>query len=291
MRFELRRERRGDLYARVGERMRERQLRRVQELPVELRFRDPVDGVTHDGKVDRGEVDANLVRPAGLEANLEQRVPADQLVHLEVGRRLSRMVGVERPARGIGAIAADRGLDPAPPRAWAPAHERDIGSLQLAPADEVPEAPVRLTRAGDDEQARRVPIKPVHDPRPLGILSPGGSPLQQSVHERAVSVSGRGMDDDTGGLVHDEEVLVLEGHAQVDLFRLERAGLGLRQVDLERLAACEPSALRCGRPFDAHHACGDQPLGRRARANLGALRQEAIEPRTGRVVRNAQPQR
>jgi hypothetical protein len=271
--------------------MRERQLRRVQELPLELRFRDPVSCVTDDGKVDRGEVDANLVRPAGLEANPQQRVPPDQLFHLEVRRRLSGLIRVERPARRIGSVAADGGLDPAPPRTWAPAHERDVGSLQLAPADEVLEAPVRLARAGDDEEARRVPIEPVHDPRPLGVLSPGGSTLQQSVDERAVSVTGRGMDDDTGGLVHDEEVLVLEDHAQVDLLRLERVGLGLRQVDLEGLAAREPPALRRGRPLDAHRACGDQPLGRRARADLGALGQEAIEPRTGRVVRNAQQER
>ena len=55
--------------------MLEREPRRVEELPLEPEVScDPVGPVAGDGQLDRGEVDADLVGPAGLEPHAQERV-------------------------------------------------------------------------------------------------------------------------------------------------------------------------------------------------------------------------
>ena len=73
-----------------------------------------------DRKVDRREVDADLVRPAGLEPHVEQRVLGQHLDELEQRDRVARLVRVERPPRRVAAVAADRGVDPPRARARRP---------------------------------------------------------------------------------------------------------------------------------------------------------------------------
>ena len=61
--------------------MREAQPVRVQKLAPELGVGHAVDRVTDHRKVDRRQVNADLVRPAGLQPDREQRV-------LDPGQRL-----------------------------------------------------------------------------------------------------------------------------------------------------------------------------------------------------------
>src|SRR5579885_2271390 len=74
VRRELGRERRDGLDPPPGDRVREGELGGVQELPAKRRFRHPVHRIAHDGQVDRGQVDANLVHPPGLEPHPEERL-------------------------------------------------------------------------------------------------------------------------------------------------------------------------------------------------------------------------
>jgi len=284
--LQLGRERRGDVDPRLRERMSERKVRRVQELASKGRLGDAVDGVTDHGQVDGGKVDTDLVSAAGLEPNPQERVPADQLLDLEVRRRVAGAIAVERLTRGIGSVTADRGLDPALPRTRPPADEREVRPFEVPPADEVPQALVRLARPGDDEEARRVAVEPVDDSGPLEFVPTRGAPREQAVDERSVGVAGRGMNDDAGGLVDDEEVLVLEGDAEVDVLGHEHVRLRRRQVDVEELAALEPAALRGRSTVDPHRAGGDQPLGGRARADLFPLAEEPVEPGAGGCAGN-----
>jgi hypothetical protein len=86
------------------------------------------------------------------------------------------------------------------------------------------------------------------------------------------------MDDDSGRLVHDEEVLVLPGDLERNLLALEhgRRVLGNRQLQL--LAALEPVRLRP--PLSVHDrgALLQQPFRRGAGADLGQRGKETIEP-------------
>ena len=67
----------------------------VQELPFEAEVAGhPVHRVAADGQADRLEVNADLVRAAGLEPDLEQRALVEHLLDLEPRHRLARAVGV-----------------------------------------------------------------------------------------------------------------------------------------------------------------------------------------------------
>ena len=143
---------------------------RVQELPLEAEVAPhAVLRVSGDGQVDRGEVHADLVRAARLQANVEERVLAHELDDLEVRDRLSRLLRVERPLGRIATIAAQRRVDATRSRARRAADEREVAALELAPPDRLLQRRVRLLRAGDDQEARRVAVEPVHDARPLRI--------------------------------------------------------------------------------------------------------------------------
>ena len=136
---------------------------------------------------------------------------------------------------------------------------------------------MRLVRAGDDEQPGRVAIEPVHDPGPVLVVTAGRVEREQPVHERAaLAMSGAWMHDDAGRLVDHEQVLVLEGDAQIHLLRHERAGVR-RQLRDDLLAAVEPVALRARFTVDEHVAGCDQPFCESARADLWPRRERAVE--------------
>ena len=176
----------------------------MEELALEAEVvGDAVDGVAADGKPDRLEMHADLVRPAGLEPDVEERVVAHRLLHVEPRHRLARRRRVERVARAIAAVAADRRLDPPRRRLRLAPHERRVGALELARANQLLEQLVRLLRAGDDEQAGRVAIEPVDDPGPVVVVPALGSVGEQPLDERARPRRSGRMDDEAGGLVDD----------------------------------------------------------------------------------------
>src|SRR2546423_445135 len=82
---EVGRERRAyvDRLARDG--MVEGESRCVEELPLEPQIaRDAIERITGDGEVDRGEMHADLVRTAGLQADAQECALRQELVELEV---------------------------------------------------------------------------------------------------------------------------------------------------------------------------------------------------------------
>src|SRR5207244_13048161 len=98
-RVELGRQRRGhvDRLARHG--MGEREPRRVQELPLKPELAGTaVEGVARHRKVDRRQVDPDLVRAPGLEPDSQQGVARKQLHDLEMRHRVAWRIRVERLA-------------------------------------------------------------------------------------------------------------------------------------------------------------------------------------------------
>src|SRR2546423_1032738 len=101
-------------------------------------------------------MDSDLVGPPRLEAHVQEGMPRQELPDLEVRDRLTGSVAVERPARRLLAVAADRRVDLPAPRTRATPDERDVPPFELTAPDEVLQPPVSLLRAGDHEEARRV---------------------------------------------------------------------------------------------------------------------------------------
>src|SRR5262249_4969791 len=158
------------------------------------------------------------------------------------------------------------------------ADEGDVAAVDPSLADELLKGPVRLLRAGDDEQPRRAAIETVDDPGTLRHVSTCDAALEQGVHEGPSPVPGRRVDDDSGRLVDHEQVLVLIGDPQVPRLRLEVGLALLRNLDLEHLPALEPVALRPHRTVQADGSRRKQPLRLGARADLGKRGDETIEP-------------
>src|SRR6059058_1278875 len=99
----------------------------MEELALQIELaRLPIDGVACHRQVDRREMHADLMRPAGLEPHVEERVAGKELSHLEMRNGLAGLVGVERMPQGITAVAPDRRLDPAGARAWSSNHEGGV---------------------------------------------------------------------------------------------------------------------------------------------------------------------
>ena len=255
----------------------------MQELPTELPIRNAVDRIADDGKIDRLQVHSDLVRPPGFEPYCKQRVTREEPLDFEVGDRILRSIGFQRPPRGFVAVPADRRLDPAGARTWAPADECEVTALEEAFADKVLESFVGLLRTREDQQSGGVAVESMDDSRPFGQLSSGDAPREQGVHERAARMARRGMHDEPGRLVHDQQMLVFVGDPQVALLGLERDGLRLRRVDLERLAAGQPVALGSRLAVDPNAAGREQALGLGTRRNFGQRGDESVEPLAGSV--------
>ena len=230
------------------------------------------------------------MRAAGLEPDVEQRVPVEQALDLEVRDRLAWRVGVERVARRLAAVAADRRLDPPGPRARPTADDRLVAPLERPFSHELLQPGVGLLAAGDDEQARGVAVEPVDDSRPLLVLPARGQP-DEPVHERAARVPGRGVDDDAGRLVHDEHVLVLPRDPERHLLPLELCRDPLGHGQLELLPALEPVRLGTALAVDDRRALLQQPLGRGARTDLRQRGEEAIQPLARGLGGNGDSQR
>ena len=98
-------------------------------------------------------------------------------------------------------------------------------------------------------------------------------------------MAGRWVHDEAGGLVDDEQVLVGVDDSKLDLLALERRLP--RRLELDELTARKAVALGPSLPVDLHHPRGEQPLGGRARADLGQLGEEAVEPGSGCRARDA----
>jgi hypothetical protein len=128
----------------------------------------------------------------------------------------------------------------------------------------------------------------VDDPRSL-LVAAADPVREQRVDERAARVPRRRVHDDAGGLVDDEQMLVLVGDADVD-----RLGLQLRRgfgggLELELLPTFEPVALRARAPVEADRAGGDEPLRFPACPDLGQRGEKAVEPLPRGRVGNSEP--
>ena len=270
---------------RAGERVLEAEPVGMQELALEAQVAgDAVDGIAADGKPDRLQMDADLVRPPRLEPHLEERARPDELLHLEPRDRVPGRLGVERTARSVAAVTADRRLDPAGSGTRRAQDEREVAPLDPSLANRVREPHVRVVGARDDEQPGRVAVEAVDEPRPLGV-STRRSEREQTVRERRSTVRSGGMRDEARRLVDDEQVLVLVHDVEPELDRNEHPCR--RKRDLDLLAAREPMALRTRPPVDEHVARSHEALGERTCPNLGEVRDDRVQPPARVGVRNA----
>jgi hypothetical protein len=136
-------------------------------------------------------VDAELVRSAGDQVQLEQRPVAEVLLHAVDGRRRPA-VRHDRHANAVTRIAADGRLDATNLGGWRAGDQGEIGLLDAPLLELAHQRLLGTVVARHHDQAARVAVQPVDDARPVDAadravcLCPASS--QQRVDQRAAGV-------------------------------------------------------------------------------------------------------
>ena len=151
---------------------------------------------------------------------------------------------------------------------------------------------MRLLRARDDEQPRRVAVEPVDDPGPLGLVAARDRVAEQPVDERPAPVAGRRMDDDARRACRRRAGARPRRRSR----RSSSSGSSVARRalrDARRSSSSPPSSrwLFAARlAVDETLPLGEQPLGGRARADLLERREEPVEPLARRLGRHGERQ-
>jgi hypothetical protein len=169
----------------------------MQEQPLEAvrsasRRPRAVHGITGHGMTDRVEMDADLVRPAGHEVQLQQRPAGEPLPHPVAGRR-GPPVGDHRHPGPVLRIAPDPCLDPTHLGGDLPEDEGEVCLLDPARLQLGHQRVLGGVRPGDHQQAARVAVEAMDDPGPLNArdaTEPAGRMGEQRV-DQAEPVDGR----------------------------------------------------------------------------------------------------
>ena len=190
------------------------------------------------------------MRAAGLELDLAVRVRAKALEHAIARDRLAAAFD-DRHLGSLAPVPADRRVDGAAAREHAVAH-RLIGAVNRAPLEVRGERLLARERARDEQQAARVLVEPMHEPRArqhreLGVR------VQQRVLQRARAVARAGMHDEAHGLVDHEQRVVLVHDGERNRLGRDLDGRLELGLELELLAALEQrpgagAAARDGQP-------------------------------------------
>ena len=111
-------------------------------------------------------------------------------------------------------------------------------------------------RFSNDQGAGGILIKTMNDTRAGGISDPAdaGVVVNQGVDQGSVAVACRGMDDDPGRLVQDDDLIVFKEDVKRDRFRFyERWSVRIRQggkYPPHRIVRSEKIGCLCGRAVD-----------------------------------------
>ena len=198
-----------------GDRVRERQPARVQELALQAEppgvpyCRSPAHRMA-----DRRHVHADLMGAAGLERHPQQR-------RRRAAAARSRSASAPRAASSVSIDISTRsrrwrpiGASIVPVRAaGCPSTSARYSRCSSAPRDQRLQRAVDVVALGHDEQPRGVAVEPVDDPRAPRLLAAGARP-PSACASVPVAVPARGVDDHAGGLVDHQQVLVLVGHRE-----------------------------------------------------------------------------
>src|SRR5690606_34375323 len=181
---------------------------------------------------------------------------------------------------------ADRKIDRAAARLRHAPDNREISARERTGAAMVcklfRELAVRLVRFGNDEQPARVLVEAMHDAGALlAADAREARPAMgdQRINKRSFFISRGGMDDESGGLVDDDQLVVLEDDIEGNVLAFGPGGLRHRHVQLDAIAGFDPV---CGVSYrlrvHADFALKKELLQARAAEFARVRGKEAVEP-------------
>ena len=263
------------------------------------RFLAAVLAIAEDGAADLGAVDAELVGAAGARPKRQQSGTAGGAVHHpEMGERLLALLVIDLHGLAIARAGplGERQVD----RAFRPRRHADdhgpVELLGLAVAERLGQPLRGLSGARDQQQAGRILVEPMDQPRPLLEAE-----AQRVEHAVDMPLGARtALHREAGRLVEGDHPVVAMDHQALDLSRVPvgdqrpRLGLGLRfgrrRGDAGRQAHGLPRldpVLAFDPPAVDAHLTGAQQLLQRAVGEVGKMALEpAIQPQTRLVAGN-----
>src|SRR5581483_10516492 len=180
-----------------------------------------VGAVADHGVPDGGQVDADLVGAARLQAALDQGADRVLVLREDLVAGAGVLPGLpDGHAGAAGGGTADRGVDRAPLGLEPAPGQGQIAALDLPGGQGGHQPLVGPGRAGHHHEPAGVAVEAVDDAGPHGVA--GGGDLRPAVEEpagqRPLPVAGAGVDDEAGRLGQDDDVGVLVEDGEVDRF-------------------------------------------------------------------------
>ena len=181
-----------------------------------------------------GEVDADLVRPAGAETAFDQSGVIVERAFDAVAsdRRSAFSFPDDSHLFAVDGAAADVAGNLARGRGGHSPHKGGVGAIDPARGEITRQGLVRGLGLGNDHQAAGIFVETVDNARPADPADAGEAPAamsEQSFDEGAVEVSGGGVHNHAGRLVDDDQMGILETDIEIDLLRGRRPIFNLRE--------------------------------------------------------------
>jgi hypothetical protein len=124
-----------------------------------------IDGIADDRQSDGGQVDADLMGPAGLEpAGHERGAAAEPLEDAVVRHRVAAFVIVGHAGTAVAAVSDEGSVDPAGVEVGRALNHRQILALDGVGLEQRLQSAEGFGRAGKDQGPRGVFVEPVDDP-------------------------------------------------------------------------------------------------------------------------------
>src|SRR5882762_6237982 len=286
---------------RASTRLRETELRGVQEIAaqgsqraladLELR-RSTVERVAHNWMPQRREMHANLVRASGVKLNFCEGCVVDARDSAPIGARFAGVAEHDAAAgdhaRAISGVARDGQLDTAAGFFEMAFEERQVGLLHLALPKGFAKFRVRGIVFRYQDDARSAFVETMHDARTKGIaaLRQRLSAAKQGVHQRSGGIAGACMHGHAGRLVDGQDVLVFVENIERNGFGFSTQRRARPDFDGDVLAASHAMRALCRASIDEHQSRGDEFLHTRAADAIEAGSDALIEAFAGLVFGN-----
>src|ERR1700730_8002723 len=250
-----------------------------------------IDRIAEERMADGSEMDPQLMRASRLQAACEQarnRLPVDAAIafeHLPMADRGATVCTHGHAIAHMG-MAPDRLLDGAAGALRPSPDESKVAAAQRPGTAVVGELPaqraVGAVGLGHDQETARVLVEAVHDAGAFLAANAGegwAAMSNQRIDQRARPVAGGGMDDEPGGLVDDEELVVLVHDVQRDILRRDFGVRRGRNGEANAVAGVDAIAgIADGGAVVRNRPRQDQRLVARARELREVRCQDAIEP-------------
>ena len=215
----------------LGPRVREAEAAGVEQLPADRtrpRELGPVDAVSHDRVPGGGEVNPDLMGPAGLGPNANVGGAGEPFDRLEPRDRALAFLARPRDRAAQPGLAHEIRVEGAPRRQGA-FHQRDVLAVDRVAPEALLEGVERGAIAREDQRPRGLLVQTVHDAC-VGAAAVAVLEVVDGAGPERVLLARLGRHgQESGGLVDDQDVGVLVEHREASAHRAANRAPGMER--------------------------------------------------------------